>query len=215
MIRMTTAAAIEPVALGFRSHSGWTVAVAVAGSPRNAVVIERRRLETADAAIHGSKQPYHAAEPLRFEKAEALIERCLESSIRLANAAVSAMVAHLKEQKHEVVAAGILASSARPLPDLAATLQSHALIHTAEGEFFRDVLIRASECCSLSVTRIKEREIWDWGAAVFKLGAADLQARINGIGKSIGPPWTQDEKLASLAAWIALAGASRSKAEAR
>jgi len=201
---MNTAGAIEPVALGFRSHSGWTVAVAVAGSPRNPVVIERCRLETADAAIHGSKQPYHAAEPLSFEKAEALIERCLESSTRLANAGVSAMVAHLKQQNHKVVGAGILASSGRPLPDLAATLQSHALIHTAEGEFFRDVLIRASEHCSLSVMKIKEREIWERGAAAFKLSAPDLQGRINGIGKPIGPPWTQDEKLASLVAWIAL-----------
>ncbi|PYT25063.1 MAG: hypothetical protein DMG57_26405 [Acidobacteria bacterium] len=195
---MTTAGAIEPVALGFRSHSGWTVAVAVAGSPRNPVVIERCRLEIADAAIRSSKQPYHAAEPLSFEKAEALIERCLASSTRLANAEVSAMVAHLKQQNHKVVAAGILASSGRPLPELAATLQSHALIHTAEGEFFRDVLTHASERCSLPVTRIKEREIWDRGAAAFKLNAADLQGRINGIGKSIGPPWTQDEK------WIAL-----------
>ena len=201
---MNTACAIEPVALGFRSHSGWTVAVAVAGSPRNPVVIERCRLEIADAAIRSSKQPYHAAEPLSFEKAEALIERCLASSTRLANAEVSAMVAHLKQQNHKVVAAGILASSGRPLPELAATLQSHALIHTAEGEFFRDVLTRASERCSLPVTRIKEREIWDRGAAAFKLNAADLQGRINGIGKSIGPPWTQDEKLASLVAWIAL-----------
>src|SRR5712691_2474573 len=177
IVRMVTAGAIESVALGFRSHSGWTAAVAVAGTPLNPVVIERRRLETADAAIRGSKQPYHAAEPLSFEKAEALINRCLESSTRLANAGVSAMVAHFKQQNHKVVSAGILASSGRPLPGLAATLQSHALIHTAEGEFFRGVLIRASEQCSLSVMKIKEREIWDRGAAAFKLSAADLQER--------------------------------------
>ena len=46
--------------------------VAVAGSPRNPVVIERCRIETADPAIRGSKQPFHAAEPLEFAKAEAL-----------------------------------------------------------------------------------------------------------------------------------------------
>ena len=125
------------------------------------------------------------------------------------------MVAHLKQQNRKVVGTGILASSGRPLPDLAATLKSHARIHTAEGEFFRDVLIRASESCSLSVLRIKEREIWDKGAAVFKLSAADLQQRINGIGKSIGPPWTQDEKLASLVAWIALAESASSKSPSR
>ena len=33
----------------------------------------------------------------------------------------------------------------------------------------------------------------------------DLQQRIGELGRSLGPPWRQDEKLASLAAWIALA----------
>jgi hypothetical protein len=38
----------EPAALGFRTHSGWTVVVAVAGSLRRPVVLEGRRIETAD-----------------------------------------------------------------------------------------------------------------------------------------------------------------------
>ena len=119
--------------------------------------------------------------------------------------AVSALVAQLKQKGHRVVGAGILFASGRPLPDLAATLQSHALIHTAEGEFFREVLVRAAEHCSLHVTKVKEREVWDRGTMVFRLPAVDLQQRIAGLGKSLGPLWRQDEKLASLAAWIALA----------
>jgi hypothetical protein len=93
------------------------------------------------------------------------------------------------------------------LPDLAAILRSHALIHTAEGEFFRDVLVHASEHCSLPVTKIKEREIWERGSKILGRSSADLQQQINGLGKSLGPPWRQDEKLASMAALIALAEA--------
>jgi hypothetical protein len=38
-------------------------------------------------------------------------------------------------------ARGLLLSSSRPLPkELTAILASHALIHTAEGEMYRDVL---------------------------------------------------------------------------
>jgi hypothetical protein len=192
-------------ALGFRAHSGWAVAVAVAGSPSKPVVLERRRIVTADAAIPGSKQPYHAAEPLDLPKAEALIRLCRDSSTLLAKSSVSDMVAQLTRKGHRVGAAGILFASGRPLPDLAATLRSHALIHTAEGEFFRQAIVRASEHCSLLVTRVKEREIWDKGAAVFRLDSADLQQRIGELGRSLGPPWRQDEKMASLAAWIALA----------
>ena len=196
-----------PAALGFRAHSGWTAAVAVGGSPARPVVLDRRRIETCDASIHGSRQPFHAAEPLSFEKAEALIRQCRESSTLLAARAVTAMVAQLTQNGHAVVGAGILFASGRPLPLLAAILRSHALIHTAEGEFFREVLVQASEHGSLPVTKIKEREIWERGATVLRRPPADLQQLIDGLGKSLGPPWRQDEKLASMAAWIALAEA--------
>jgi hypothetical protein len=194
-------------ALGFRAHSGWTAAVAVGGSLDSPVVLDRRRVETSDAAIHGSRQPFHAAEPLGFEKAEALIRQCRESSTALATRAVTAMVAQLTQNGHAVVGAGILFASGRPLPPLAAILRSHALIHTAEGEFFREVLVHASEHCSLPVTKIKEREIWERGTILLRRPPADLQQLIDGLGKSLGPPWRQDEKLASMAAWIALAEA--------
>jgi hypothetical protein len=192
-------------ALGFRAHSGWTAAVAVGGSPDKPVVLDRRRIETSDTSIHGSRQPFHAAEPLSFEKAEALIRQCRESSAHLATHAVTAMVAQLTQHGHTVVGAGILLASGRPLPELAAILRSHALIHTAEGEFFREVLVHASEQCSLPVTKMKEREIWERGTTVLRRSQADLQQLIDGLGKSLGPPWRQDEKLASIAAWIALA----------
>ena len=201
----------QPAVLGFRSHSGWAVVVAVGGSASKPVVLERRRIETADAAIAGSKQPYHAcvahaaADGPDILEAETLIRRCRDSSARLATEAVSAMVARLAENGHRVVGAGIFSRAGRPLPDLAATLRSHALLHTAEGDFFRDVLVQASERCSLPVTRMTEREVWERGVAALGLGAAELQRVIGELGRSLGPPWRQEEKLASLAAWIALA----------
>jgi hypothetical protein len=194
----------EAATLGFRAHSGWSIMVAVAGSLRKPVVLERRRIETADAAIPGSRQPYHAAERLDVRKAETLIRLCRDSSTLLATGSVSAMVAQLAQKGHTVVGTGILFASGRPLPDLAATLQSHALIHTAEGEFFREALVRASQHCALPVTRVTEREAWERGAALFRLDSADLRQKITELGRSLGPPWRQDEKLASLAAWIAM-----------
>ncbi|HXB72306.1 MAG TPA: hypothetical protein VNY05_28970 [Candidatus Acidoferrales bacterium] len=191
-------------ALGFRAHSGWAVAVAVTGSPGSPIMLDRRRIDIADAAIPGSKQPYHAAASLDVRNAEALIGRCQESSAWLAAGAINALVARLSET-HRLVGSGILFGSGRPLPELAAILRSHPLIHTAEGEFFREVLARASERCSLPVKRVKEREVWDRAAGVWHLELRPLQERIDTLGRSLGPPWRQDEKLASLAAWIALA----------
>ena len=186
----------EAAALGFRAHSGWAVAVAVTGSPGKPVVLERRRIEIADAAIRGSKQPYHAAEGLGVQDAEALVGRCRESSAALARDAVSSLAAQVAAQ-HRVAGCGILFGSGRALPGLEAILRSHALIHAAEGEFFREVLSGACENCGLRVERIKEREVWE-------RSAKGQQQRINELGRALGPPWTQDEKLAAMAAWIVL-----------
>jgi hypothetical protein len=195
----------EAAALGFRTHSGWAAAVAVSGSPRKPVVLDRRRFELADLAVPASKQPYHAAEQLDGESAEALIRECRDNSTLLAVGALTSLVAQLARADVTVAGAGILFASERSLPNIAAILRSHELMHTAEGEFFREVLVAAAEQCALAVTRVKEREIWDRATSLFRLPVADLQARIDALGKTLGPPWRQDEKLASLAAWIALA----------
>jgi hypothetical protein len=187
-------------ALGFRAHSGWSVVVAAGRLRGRFVVLERRRIVTAD----GIKQPYHAAEGLELSKAKALIEECRARSTSLATEAVSAMIAGLTQSGHKAAGAAILYASGRPLPDLPAILQSHALIHTAEGEFSREVLVQACEDCSLPVTRVKEREVWGRAATAMRLDSADLQALISELGRELGPPWRQDEKLASLAGWIAL-----------
>ena len=195
-------------ALGFRAHSGWAVLVAVAGGPHPPVVIDRRRIEIADPALPGSKQPYHAAEGWPLGKAEKYLNQCIGRTKLLARRAVSAVVAELGEKGHNVVGAGILSASGRPLTTLAATLASHALIHTAEGEFFRNALIEASEACSVAITRVKEKELFARAAENVGTPAANLHPLLTEMGRPLGPPWSQDEKYAALLGWLVLAAAA-------
>ena len=195
----------EFAALGCRVHSGWAAVVALAGSPRSPRVIDRRRIEIADPRIPGSKQPFHAAEPLQFAKAGALLDRCEASTRKLARDAVQEIVRNLRDQHYETVGCGIVLGSGRTLPELKSILASHALIHTAEGEFFRQAMLHASEDSDLPVTGIKERELYDRAAQQLRLSADELQRRATELGKPIGPPWTQDQKFATLVAWLALA----------
>jgi len=118
------------------------------------------------------------------------------------------MIAQLGEKGHRVVGVGVLFAAGRPLPELAAILRSHPLLHTAEGEFFREALVSAGEQCSLPVTRIREREIQDRATAALGRDQTELERHIQELGRSLGPPWRQDEKLATLAAWITLAEAA-------
>jgi hypothetical protein len=194
-------------ALGLRAHSGWAAAVAVAGSPAAPTVVDRRRLEIADPKDADAKQPYHAAEGLALGDAERLVGRCTKASQRLARIALGDMLAGLRESGHRVVGCGVLVGSGRALPDLAGILASHALIHAAEGQMFRDLLAEAGRHHALAVVEMRERELIARCTADLGLAADELTRRLAEMGRSLGPPWRQDEKLATLAAWLALAAA--------
>jgi hypothetical protein len=180
--------------LGFRAHSGWAAMVAVAGTIDAPLVLDRQRIVIAEPDMPGSKQPYHAASELPFPEAEALVRKAIESSRALALEAMSASVKALRSRGHEVAGCGVLLGSGKALPPLEGILASHALIHTAEGEMFRNVLVWAAEEHHLPVTGVREKEV-----------DATLLKRIESLGKLIGPPWTQDQKYATVAALTALA----------
>jgi len=195
----------ERIALGLRSHSGWAALVALQGPVSAPVVVDRRRLELCDRSF--PRQPYHAAENLPAAKAEALVSRSLETAAKLAREAVSDAVKDRRAAGQEIAGVGLLLSSARPLPkELAAILASHALIHTAEGEMYRDVLRAGCERAGVEVAGLRERDLLTSAGQRLKLAPDVLRARLAALGKPLGPPWTQDEKLASLAAWLVLGG---------
>jgi hypothetical protein len=182
-------------AVGFRVHSGWAAAVIVAGSKSSPLVVDRRRIELTD----GLKQPYHAAKQLPLTAAESLIERCRESARLWARRGLDEIM-----RAHPIGACGILLAAGRPLPELAAILASHALLHTAEGEFFRQAIIEVSRELGLAVRAVKERELLDVCAAELKLSPDKLRERLAEWGRALGPPWRHDEKYAALAAWLSL-----------
>jgi hypothetical protein len=192
-------------AIGLRCHSGWAALVAVSGTPSGVEVAARRRIEIADPAIAGSKQPYHEAERLAVEKARQWLKRCEQEAERLARDALREVVEELARAGRKPGACALLLASGRPLPGLEAILASHALIHTADGEHFREALTQAAGRLRLPVHRVREKEIRDRASEALRRPASELERRVAELGHSVGPPWTQDQKLAALAAWWALA----------
>lgn len=196
-------------ALGVRAHSGWAAVILLAGTKAEPEIVERRHISLCDPKIAGSKQPFHEAEPMPFAKAKAYIGRCTASTARMADGAVKELRSAAKMYGLAMDSCGILTSSARALPDLKSILASHALIHAAEGEFYRDAIAEACERAEIAVTRIREREIADWTASHIGITDTELRERIGAMGKALGPPWTADEKLSAMIAWLVLASGNR------
>lgn len=196
---------MQPVCLGFRVHSGWGALVAVARQSGGWQVLERRRISVVDGKIAGHAQPYHFAREQPLAEAKKHIARCAAASLSLAQAALQEVVEKLSRE-YCVKGAAVLLASGRPLPELERILTSHPLIHTAEGEFFRKAFSEACAALGIPVTGIREKELAQRAQAVFKKSAAALPAELAAAAKHLGPPWSQDQKAAALAAAVVLRG---------
>jgi hypothetical protein len=177
------------VALGFRAHSGWAAMVAVAGTVDAPRVLDRRKIVIADPELAGSKQPYHAAAEIALAEAEVRIRQAIESSQGLAAEAIEVAIRALEREGHEVCGCAVLFGSGKPLPPLEAILASHALIHTAEGVMFREAIVWAAKQWKFPVSGIREKDL-----------DPEWLTRVSSLGKLMGPPWTQDQKFATVAA---------------
>jgi hypothetical protein len=50
---------------------------------------------------------------------------------------------------------------------------------------------------------VTERELLAVASKTLRIRETDLMARLTALGKPFGAPWSQDEKFAALAAWLA------------
>jgi hypothetical protein len=199
----------KQAAIGVRMHSGWGALVALSAQPSRPDSIElldRRRIVVIDERARGVKQPYHYAAEIDLADADAFLRECAASSERLAEAALREVIRDLSGRGYRVAGGAVLRAAGRALPSLPEILASHALIHTAEGEFFRDAVTRASERLEVRVTALRERDLEKLVKSAFGNEAPRIQKSIAGLGKMAGPPWTVDQKGAALAAVIVLMG---------
>jgi hypothetical protein len=191
-------------AVGFAPHSGWAAAVGVGetgGEPR---VLMRRRLEMADAGDPKSRQPYHAVEGLPVAEARKRLEAFEAKAGQMAYEGLAGAIDELEKSGHRVVGVGVLESSGRKGSSLEATLASHALIHTADGDHFRRALADAAARCRLRVSRVRAWDLDTEASAAIGRTPRALRRALDALGREVGPPWASDQKSAALLAWLVL-----------
>jgi hypothetical protein len=196
---------MKRAAIGVRTHSGWAALVAVSNNAGRAEVIDRRRVEICAPGTAGAKQPYHFVENLPLPEAERFLAVCSAISESLASSAIRELVSDLQGRQYRVVGSAILLASGRTLPPLAKILASHATIHAAEGEFFRNAIRQACDGLDIAVTGFRERDLKQCAQTAFGKATPRIRQQIATLGRTLGPPWTQDQKTAALAALILLA----------
>jgi hypothetical protein len=194
---------MKQAALGFRVHSGWAAVVAVGLEKGMPSVLARARVRLVETFSYTFRQPYHTAEKMALEEGRAFIAGVRMEARRLAQGAIRRLQSEIPRQGYKLTRCGLLLASGRPLPDLEKVLASHALIHTADGELFREAILHASGRCGLREFTIKDKELLDVAGRTLRVKPADLLRRAAELGRPLSAPWSQDEKFAALVAWLA------------
>jgi hypothetical protein len=162
-----------------------------------------------DPRVPDSKQPYHAVETLGIDEAARRLDGYGGMAESKACAGIQALAEELSEHGYRVTSAGILESSGRKGSSLASILASHALIHTADGDHFRNALAAAAERNGLAVSRVRARDLEAEASACLGRTPTRLRDTIKELGRQTGPPWGADQKMAALLAWLLLGRAMR------
>jgi hypothetical protein len=196
---------MKSAAIGVRAHSGWGAVVAVSGDASGVEIVARERVSVIAPKMRGPFQPYHIAERKKLSEARSYLTRSAAECRGFAVVALRRVLDDLRARDYRVSGCAVLLGSGRAMPPLDKILAAHPLLHTAEGIFFRQVFQDAFEEFDLGVHGIRERDLDDLCKKVFGKRAAAARQKISRLGKSLGPPWTTDQKLAALAAWTVLA----------
>ena len=195
---------MKVAALGFRVHSGWAALVAVLLEKGAPSVAAKQRPHFVETFTYTFRQPYHTAARMPLGEGREFVARAREEARRLAYRAICGVQSDLEEQGIKLTRCALLLASGRPLPSLENIFASHALIHTADGELFREAILHACARCGLKTATIKDKELLEHAKSVLRIQPAELMRRVTELGRPFSAPWSQDEKFATLAAWLAL-----------
>jgi hypothetical protein len=152
--------------------------------------LERRRVELVKGGL-GRAAVFHRG--LHYELPVAAVERNLKAvraeAERSARASIRELTALLRKAGHDPVGCAIVgAARATPLDDVAAILRSHALIHAAEGDLYRQALAAGAEAAGLRLAMVRARDLDTAGGG------------LAAMGREAGPPWSKDYRLGAAAA---------------
>ena len=149
---------MKRAAVGFRVHSGWTALVAISLEENSPRVLLRQRPHLVKKFTFEFRQPYHSAEKISPAEGRGFVSFVRNEARSLAYQAIRSAQTSLREQGCELTRSALLLASGRPLPALPQILASHALIHSADGELFREALLHASKRCGFETFTTKEAE---------------------------------------------------------
>ena len=190
----------QPAALGFRVKSGWAAAVLLAGPTRSPQLCDVRRIDLSDPRLPETRQPYHAAMG-KLETNTTKINRRMRVVRSIAQQSIATLLAGYRKKGCAISRAALVVGS-QVDPDSIAN--AHIRAHAFEGQLFRSALEEALQTYAIRTEILVERNAYAQAAAKLKESNDNVRCVIRNFGRVAKGPWRAQQKLAALAAWLAL-----------
>ena len=184
----------QPGIVGVSDHGGWAVLVTVDAS---GLLLDRRRVELVDKGL--PRIPHHSeAQMLPIDEAVELVERVRASAERCAKTVLDDIAG--------TAPCRIVGIALRLCPELPSTIAeritNYRARNVADWVMYRQALAAAAGARGWAVHWYDPRQVHHLASKT--LGVENLDDRFGELRRSIGPPWTQDHKMAMAAAVAAM-----------
>jgi len=187
-------------ALGFRVKSGWAAAVLLTGSARSPQLCDVQRIDLSDPRLPETRQPYHAGMG-RLETDMKKISRRVDVVRRITKKSIAKLLAGYRQQNFTIKRAAFVVGSQI---DPRSVANAHIRAHALEGQLFRSVLQQSLHGHGIRTEVLLEREAYGKAAVELKQSNENLRRMIQNFGRDAKASWRAEQKLAAVAAWVAL-----------
>jgi hypothetical protein len=190
----------QPAALGFRVKSGWAAVVLLKGPARSPQLCDVRQIDLSDPRFPETRQPYHAAMG-KLETDTREINQRVHVVRSIAQKSIATLLTSHRQNGYRIRRAALAVGSQI---DPASIANPHIRAHAFEGRLFRSVLEQALQAHRIRTAVFNERDAYGKVAAEFKESNENVRRMIQNFGRTTEAPWRAEQKLAALAACLAL-----------
>ena len=187
-------------ALGFRVKSGWAAAVLLTGSARSPQLCDVQRIDLSDPRFPETRQPYHAAMG-KLETDARKINRPVRVVRSIAQRSIATLIDGYRQNGYSIRRAALVVGSRI---DPGSIANPHIRAHALEGQLFRSVLQESLHAHRILSDVLIERDAYAQAAVQVKQSNENVRRVIQNFGRDTEAPWRAEQKLAAVAAWVAL-----------
>jgi hypothetical protein len=138
---------------------------------------------------------------LPWEQAEAAVQKTAIAIEHLATEALAGLLRDVEAGGFSVLSVAIVGAPERRLEAIG---NPHIRAHAAEGVLYRHALEVAASGHSLPSRVFPDQGLLALGESKLGLTGLEIPSCLARLGKLFGRPWRADEKMAVVAAWMAL-----------